>query len=244
MKLFTTIAFGALVALSSAIPLDKRQDVTLTTTVDVIETVDIVVTVWLPPGGQPVDQDQHQQLAQPNQPNPAPVVHITPVQHAAVPARTLSPEAQQSSLNAAQDQKNEAQEKINQAQAAKNQADQNQSIKTQEETNSNQGAQNQAAPVPQPLAPSIPVNTPAAAAPAQSSAAPPATQDNTSSDQTQPLSGGACGEVGGTCTATNVTFYGGGLGACGYSNDTMTEDFFALAHGALSVSPPPQPLCP
>lgn len=244
MKLSTTLAFGALVALSSAMPLEKRQDITITTTVDVIETVDVVVTIWLPPGAKLADQDQDKQVAQPNTPNPAPVVHITPVEDAALPAQTQHPVAQQDSEEAAQNQANQAQEQTNQAQAAKNQAAQEQSIQAQNQANQaqeqandkkvaqNQAAQNQAAPAPQPPSPAVPVGSPAAA-PVEPPAVTPAVQDNTSSDQTQSTSGGSCGEIGGTCSATNVTYFGGGMGACGWSNDTTSEDFFALAHGAL-----------
>ena len=246
MKLSTTLAFSAFLAWSSPMPLEKRQDLTVTTTVDVIETVDLIVTVWLPPG-----QVEQKQVVHPNKPNSAPAIHITPVQDAIVPAHTSPPVAQPKSQEAAQNQANEAQEKTNQAQVAKNQAAQEQSIQAQnqanqaqEKANSNKVAQNQAAQkqaAPQPQAPAAPVNTPAAA-PAASSAAPPpavapATQDSSSSDQTQPTTGGSCGEIGGTCTATNVTYFGGGLGACGWSNDTMQEDFFALAHGAVLVYP-------
>ncbi|KAF6224114.1 hypothetical protein HO133_010688 [Letharia lupina] len=254
MKLSTTLAFGALLALSSAMPLERRQDITITTTVDVIETVDVIVTVWLPPGRQPADQDQHQQAAQPNIPNPAPVVHITPVQDATIPAQTPPPAAQQNPNAAAQNQANQAQEQTNHAQAAKNQAAQDQSIhaqdlanQAQEQANDNKAAQNQAAqqqaaPAPKSPPPAVPANSPAAA-PAKSPAIPPATQDNTSSDQTQPTSGGSCGENGGTCTATNVTYFGGGLGACGWSNDTTSEDFFALAHDMMGLQSNGNPFC-
>lgn len=243
MKLSTTLAFGAFVAFSFTMPLEKRQDIAVTTTIDVIETVtdivDVIVTVWLPFGAKPANQEQHQQVAQPNLPKPAPVVHITPVEEAVVPAQTPHPVAQQDSQEGAQNQANQVQEQTNQAQAAKNQAAQEQSIKTQNQANQaqenandekeaqNQAAQKQAAPPPGKPSPAAPVDVPAA---------PPTPQDSTSSDQTQPKSGGSCGEVGGTCTATNVTYFGGGMGACGWSNDTTSEDFFALAHGALPPS--------
>lgn len=48
-------------------------------------------------------------------------------------------------------------------------------------------------------------------------------------------SGGACGEVGGKCLASDVTIYNDqGTGACGWANDTNSEDYFALAHSKLS----------
>lgn len=249
MKLSTTLPFAALLALISTMPLDKRQDITITitTTIDVIETVDVTVTAGLPPGGKSADQDQNQQVAQPNQPNPAPVVHITPVEDAAVPAQATSPPiAQPGSPEAAQSQANQAQGQTNQDQAAKNQAAQEQAIQAQNQANQaqeqandkkeaeNQAAQNQVAPAPKSSAP---------AAAAESPAAPQATQDTSSSDQTLSTSGGSCGDSGGTCTATNVTYFGGGLGACGWTNDTMSEDFFALAHEMMGLQSNGNPFC-
>ncbi|CAD6582290.1 MAG: hypothetical protein ASARMPREDX12_000894 [Alectoria sarmentosa] len=255
MKLSQTLAYSALLALSSAMPLEKRQDITTTTTItiDVIETVDVVVTVFLG------DQKQPQQVAQLNTPNPAPVVHITPVEDVAIPAQTSPPVSQQDSPEAAQNQANQAQEQTNQDQAAKNQATQEHAIQAQNQANKaqvqandnkvaqNQAAQNQGADAPKSPSPTVPVNTPSAAppvtAPVESPAVPPATQDSASSDQTQPKSGGSCGEVGGTCYATNVTYFGGGLGACGWSNDTTSEDFFALAHEMMGLQSNGNPFC-
>ncbi|KAM0797456.1 hypothetical protein BDR22DRAFT_892307 [Usnea florida] len=239
-------------------PLDKRQDA-VTTTIDVIETitdiVDVVVTVWVPPGGQSADRHQYQQVAQPNLPNSAPVVHITPVEAAAVPAQTSSPASQQNSQDTTSNQANQAQEQKNQAQAAKNQAAQEQSIQTQNQANraqeqanenkvaQNQAAQNQVAPAQSSPPPVAPASSPAAAAPVESPATSPAAQDTTSSDQTQTTSGGSCGQIGGSCTATNVTYFGGGMGACGWSNDTNSEDFFALAHDMMGTQSNGNPFC-
>lgn len=252
MKLSTTLAFGALFVLSSAMPLEKRQDVTLTTTVDVIETVEAIVTIGLPPGPKPAVQNLHKQVAQPVQPNPAPATHITPVQDAVFSISSSpsaapqdSPQAAQDQLNKAQEQANNAQDQKNQAQKAQDLADQQQSIdtqnqinKAQDQTNNAKTAQNQAVPAPVAQPPAAPANAPAAA-PVQSSPAPPAppaTQDKTSSDQTQATSGGSCGEIGGPCKASDITYFDGGLGACGWTNDTTSEDFFALAAGALPPS--------
>lgn len=263
MKLSTTLASSALLALSLAMPLEKRQDVTITTTVDVIETVDVVVTVWLPPGGQPVEKEQLQQVAQPNRPNLAPIVHITPVRDAVVPNHTpppappaspAPPAAQPDSQEASQSDANKVQEQSNSAQAAKNLAAQEQSIKAQDQVNKaqekannnkiaeNQAASKQAAPAPIAQAPPAPVNTPAAA-PVDLPSTPPATFDTTSLSQTQSTSGGSCGEIGGSCSAPNVTFFEGGLGACGWSNDTASEDFFALAHDMMGLQSNGNPFC-
>ena len=251
MKQSTTFALSILWALSSAMPLERRQDITVTTTADIVETVDVVVTVWLPPGGKLADQDQQKpQNTHQNKPNPAPVIHTTPVEDVAIHTQTSPPVAQQVSHDAAQSQANQAQEQTNQAQAAKNQAAQEQSIQAQNQANQaqekanddkaaqNKAAQNQIPPAPKSSPPKTPAAAPIAAT-VGSPAASPATQDSSSSDQTQPTSGDSCGNVGGTCTAANVTYYGGGLGACGWSNDTTSEDFFALAHGC---PPPPATL--
>lgn len=216
-------------------PLEKRQDITLTSTINVIETVEAIVTVWLPSGAQPA--------AQPTKPNPAPVVHVTPVQDAVVHTPTSPPPTRQDSQQATQDQVNQAQEQKNKAQAAQNQAAQEQSIaaqnqvnQAQEQANNDKTAQNQAVPAPVAQSSPVPVST-SAVAPLPSAPAPaPATQGSTSSGQTQSTSGSSCGEVGGACSAANVTYFGGGMGACGWSNDTNSEDFFALAHGALPLS--------
>ena len=255
MNLSTILAFGALFVLSSAVPLEKRQDVTSTVTVDVIETIEAIVTVWLPLGAKPAVHDLHKQVAQPIQPNAAPAAHTTPVQDAVLPAYSSpsassspsaaplgSPQATQDQVNSAQEKANDAQDLKNQDQKAKDLADQQQSIdtqnqinKAQDQTNNANTAQNQAAPAPVAQPPAAPVNAPAAA-PVKSSPAPPATQDKASSGQTQATSGGSCGEIGGSCKASAITFFEGGMGACGWSNDTMSEDFFALAAGALPPS--------
>ena len=56
-----------------------------------------------------------------------------------------------------------------------------------------------------------------------------------SSGSSQP-SGGACGTTGGKCTAEKMTIYNDqGLGSCGWSNDTNSQDFFALAEGKCTL---------
>ncbi|KAL9102334.1 MAG: hypothetical protein Q9163_002514 [Psora crenata] len=43
-------------------------------------------------------------------------------------------------------------------------------------------------------------------------------------------SGGSCGSVGGKCMASDVTVHPeSGIGACGWTNNTNSEDFFALS---------------
>ena len=236
MKLSATLAFAALSLLSCAIPLEKRQDVTITSTIDLIETVDLVVTVWLPPGGQPAKQALHEQVAQPSQPNPAPAVHTTPVQDAVVPATRSSSAAPQNTQQTGQDQANQTQDQTNKDQAQKNKDKsdndlaiqnglidaQNKLNEAQDDTNKAGTAQNQAVPAPV-------QSSPAPVAPA-------VTKEKAPSGQTQPTSGGSCGEIGGSCSASSITYFEGGQGACGWTNDTKTEDFFALAWGALSPS--------
>lgn len=52
-------------------------------------------------------------------------------------------------------------------------------------------------------------------------------------------SGGSCGQIGGTCQG-DATIYTGGGGACGWTNDTNSQDFFALPHGKLPFLLPKQ----
>ena len=90
--------------------------------------------------------------------------------------------------------------------------------------------QNQAAaPQVQAAAPQVQAAAPQAQAPQQ-----PAAGDSSSggsSGGSQP-SGGACGTTGGKCTAEKMTIYNDqGLGSCGWTNDTNSQDFFALAEG-------------
>ena len=47
-------------------------------------------------------------------------------------------------------------------------------------------------------------------------------------------SGGSCGQINSKCTASDVTIYNDqGTGACGWQNDTNSEDFFALAYSMI-----------
>ena len=90
-----------------------------------------------------------------------------------------------------------------------------------------------AAPQAQAAAPQAQAAAPQAQAPQQ-----PAAGDSSSGGSrggSQP-SGGACGTTGGKCTAEKMTIYDDqGLGACGWSNDTNSQDFFALAEGKCTL---------
>lgn len=46
-------------------------------------------------------------------------------------------------------------------------------------------------------------------------------------------SGGACGKVGGKCSGDLTIYDDQGAGACGWTMDTETEDYFALSKGAM-----------
>ena len=92
---------------------------------------------------------------------------------------------------------------------------------------------------PAAAAPAVPQKqaaAPQAQAPAPQAQAPeqPASGDASSggsSGSSQP-SGGSCGTTGGKCTASRMTIYNDqGIGACGWTNDTNSQDFFALAAG-------------
>lgn len=76
--------------------------------------------------------------------------------------------------------------------------------------------------------------TPADVPPPSSTAQPaPSTAAGGSAGGSGP-SGGACGSVGGKCSGDVTMYNDQGSGACGWTNNTNTDEFFALAIGMLS----------
>ena len=51
MKQFSILAFSGLLGLAAAVPFAKRDLVTVVVTQEVVETIDITTTVWVPAGG-------------------------------------------------------------------------------------------------------------------------------------------------------------------------------------------------
>lgn len=225
MKQSTTFALSALFAIVSAVPLQKRQQVTTTIIEDVTSTVDVYTTVFVQPGDPRLNQVQQTTvqttiatpagtttLAQsPSTPpsNPAPVVEqqkqALPVVQA--PAPTTTPTVTPSSTP----------------------------------------------PPPPPASTTAAVVQPIVEAPApiQQQAAPalvsnPSTSGS-SSGSSAPSGGKSCKD-GGKCVADHVTTFDGtsGKGACGYVSTSVTMNYVALAVGMLcywisnpsSISPP------
>lgn len=180
----------------------------MTTTINVIETVDAFTTIWLPAGGYQPKAAENQHLKQPSQPTAAPAQNTqipeTPIKalEEAVPAKAVSA-------------------KVVPAKAAPITAAPVTILSSV------------VAPTSTPPAVVNPVDQ--AAPPVESPAVPVPTKSDTPPNNIETPSGGSCGDVGGTCSAPNVTYFEGGLGACGWSNDTNTQDFFALAHGKSSL---------
>ena len=250
MKSSIPVALGALIACVVAQPLVEKRDVTVTDWVTdwVTVTVDVWTTITgdappassttaasnhhnhlayhaqnkaavaaAPPISSPSPAAQPQQQSPP-QSNPAPVQQNAAVNPAPAPATGSSPEE----IQAAEDAKQEA---INQKQIDTNNAQKNADFAHQDQMNSLQnGGGGQASPPvqqqqKQQQAPP-PSPTPAAPAAAQSPApAAPAVAGN----------GGSCGSIGGSCSGDVTIYNDQGLGACGWSNDTNSDDFFALA---------------
>ncbi|KAL8683611.1 MAG: hypothetical protein Q9186_000383 [Xanthomendoza sp. 1 TL-2023] len=115
-----------------------------------------------------------------------------------------------------------------------------------------QVANKEALSVPQPPAPvnkapsppvPAPVPIPQPAAPAPAPAPAPVTPPKSNANA-NPNSGStaSCGKVGMPCSG-DITFYDTGLGACGWTNDGLSENVFALAHGMMGAQSNGNPFC-
>ena len=235
MKPSAPLALSALLSLAIAQPMiEKRDDGTVTVTDMVVVTTDVTITLGGPstaPVAAPTAHANHiayhaqgkaeAQAQPPPSSAPAPVQQAAPQEKdAAPPAAPSTPAAQAapsagSSPEQIQEAEDSKQEAINDAQKQADFAHQSQMIAQQ-----NGGAS--AAPA----APANPPASPAPQAPAQSPASPAPAGG----------SGGGSGGSSGQTYSGDVTIYNDqGIGACGWSNDTNSEDFFALAHGMLSL---------
>lgn len=237
MKPTTTLALGALLSLAAAQPMmEKRDGNTVTVTDVVVVTVDVYTTVnGNPPAASSATtmnhanhvayhaQNKAEAKAQPSpssSPSP-PAQPPAPVQQkAAVPASPppaqpptgSSPEEIQAAADAKQEAINQQQINTNNAQKQADFAHQNQMNAAQ-----NGGPAPQAQPAA-PQAPAPSASSPAAAAPQQPS-----------TPSTGGGNGGSCGSIGGSCSGDVTIYNDQGLGACGWANDTNSQDFFALA---------------
>ena len=219
MKQNTALALAALFALSAAMPLEKRDMLTVIDIVSVVETVDITTTIFVPPGDPRLVAQQ------------AAINHQAPAQALAKTTST-APIYSPFTTNSL---------KPSQTSVAEPQAQQKDAVAQAASTSSSA-----AAPVVAPVKPAVtPIAAPAPAAnkmalPVQQQAAPVAshTTDSTTTSNSD-SNGGVCGDVGAICVASDVTTFTDSVGACGKDDlSTYGDNFFALAYGMMHQSSP------
>ena len=239
MRNFTPWALSALLSLSLATPIEQRDvgDKTITVIDEVIVTVDVTKILYGKPPGPTPKQDKHVAYhakaggghahhavhAAPKSSSPVPVVK--PVEKVVVPATppTSTTAPDQKTPDEIQAEINSKQIQINDEQKSKDIAHQNEMIALQ--NGGHQPTQQVAPPVQQPT-PAAPVATPKKAVPAPENPTP-ATGGSSSSSSSG--GGGSCGSIGGDCSGDVTIYNDQGAGACGWTNDTNSDDFFALA---------------
>ncbi|KAL8802600.1 MAG: hypothetical protein Q9182_003690 [Xanthomendoza sp. 2 TL-2023] len=257
MKPFVISILASVLTFAAAVPLEKRILVVETVTDVVVKTVDVTTTLWVSPG-RPTPQvdnnnnnnnnsnnnnNQHghhhahnnkhktknKPLVQKVAPAPAPAP-IPAQPQSSPPEAYHSPAVQQPAAPApipAQPPAPPAAPVV-------------------------QVANKQAVPVPQPAAPineapsppvPAPVPSPQPVAPAPAPApAPVAPIKSNANLDSNAGSMASCGKVGMPCSG-DITFYDTGLGACGWTNDGLSENVFALAHEMMGAQSNGNPFC-
>ena len=211
MKQSTIFALSAalLASTASAKPMvhkhlhNKRDMVTVTVVEDITETVDVFVTIYGPPPGndQQASLNVHQDQAAHDKPAEQPAAKATPA--IPVPPPVMHQNNEYAHANPSP-----------QLPAPTLPPAPVTPIKNEQ-------------PAPQQPAPQQKQQPPP---PQQQPQSPPSKQETPPSTAGSGPSGGACGQVGGKCMASDVTIYNDqGAGACGWTNDTNSEDYFALA---------------
>ncbi|KAL8711315.1 MAG: hypothetical protein Q9220_004212 [cf. Caloplaca sp. 1 TL-2023] len=217
MKHFIISLLASIVAVTSAVPLEKRVLIIETVTDIEVKTIDVTTTIWVKPSAQ-AHINQHAHHAAHKHPAPAPAPAPAPVPVPAYPKS--SPEA--------------AGAVAKQPAPAPVLA----TLPTKQAAPVVQQAAKAAAP--QPAAPVIQAPSPPAPSPQPPSSPAPIAQANTNIN-----TGGStanCGKVGMPCSG-DITFYDTGLGACGWTNDGTTENVFALAHEMMGDQSNGNPFC-
>ncbi|KAL8739004.1 MAG: hypothetical protein Q9181_000286 [Wetmoreana brouardii] len=221
MRSTTLSVVASLLALTTAVPLEKRVLVVETVTDVVVKTLDLTTTVWVKPTvpTNAAHLAQHKHHHAHNHPAQAPTSSPAPA-----PAPVSSPAPAPAPIAAHPQSQPEAQQIPKVAK------------------------QPEPAPVPAPApvptekAAPVAQQAAKAAAPAPQPAAPARQEDSFSSPDANSGSTADCGKVGMPCSG-DITFYDTGLGACGWTNDGTAENVFALAHGMMGEQSNGNPFC-
>ncbi|KAL8908607.1 MAG: hypothetical protein Q9207_000695 [Kuettlingeria erythrocarpa] len=232
MKAFTFFILASVLALTTAVPLEKRVLVVHTVTDVVVTTIESTTTVWVKPThAAHLAQHAHNHAHKIPAPAPAPAPATAP---APAPKKAIAPVAA----------KPQSPPEIPSPLPVANKA----AVPVAAPATPSPP---EAAPVvqkaPQPAAAVYQAPSPPAVPPPSPSpvVAPPAPAPETKSyPNVDTISGSTadCGKVGMPCSG-DITFYDTGLGACGWTNDGTTENVFALAHGMMGAQSNGNPFC-
>ncbi|KAL8649363.1 MAG: hypothetical protein Q9210_004445 [Variospora velana] len=233
----SVLASLAPLAVTIAVPLEKRVLVVETVTDVVVTTVESTTTVWVKPQkpthSAHLAQHAHHQAHKHQAPAGRP-------EKAAAPAPAHSSEPSPIPTAQSLPESPSPPAVINKAPAP---APASAVTSPQQLPPIVQQAAKQAAPAPTPAAykaPSPPASPPQ---PLTSIVVPPPARQADSDPKVD--STADCGKVGMPC-AGEITFYDTGLdvfGACGWKNDGRTENVFALAHGMMGFQSNHNPFC-
>lgn len=220
----TLLAIGA-----AAVPLEKRDYATTTVVDVVIETVDVYTTVFVQPGDPRLNQNQQaiaQNLPASTSAQSSSSAVFVPEQNkqaayvppapTSTPPPSSSPSPSPSATSSSAPAVVAAPQKL------------------------------AVAPVQQAPAPVQQAPAPVQPAPVQQSSAPAANPPKSpGSTSGSGPSGGACGQVGGKCTAGDMTTYDGtvGPGSCGFLATTKTTRYVALAADMMGAQSNGNPYC-
>lgn len=226
MRQSTLLALSApLLALAKPLVherLHKRHEITSTIYEEVTVTVDVTVTVYGPSPQAQAEADVGITLDEPRKNQAEPTGHHEAAGYDGAAVKIAEPPKPTEPAGTSPLDHQKEQEKIQE----KQKEIQEELIKQQEAHKDTQKnfQQNQPEPSKPDPKPSQPEKQPEKEAEKQ--------PDNKQPTSGQGPSGGSCGEVGGKCLASDVTIYDDqGIGACGWQNDTNSEDYFALAAG-------------
>ena len=233
MRQSTLLALSApLLALAKPLVherLHKRHEITSTIYEEVTVTVDVTVTVYGPSPQAQAEADVEITLNEPQKNQAEPTGHTEAAGYDGGAVRIQEPPKPTGPAGKSPLDHQKEQEEIQEKQK-KIQED---LIRQQEGHKDTQKHSGEKKPEPskpesQPKQPSQPEKQP--------DKQPEKQPENNQPTSGQGPSGGSCGEVGGKCLASDVTIYDDqGIGACGWQNDTNTEDYFALAAGELLI---------
>ncbi|KAI4275839.1 MAG: hypothetical protein LQ337_002890 [Flavoplaca oasis] len=247
MRPFNLAVLASILSFARAVPLEKRVLVIETVTNVVVQTVDVTTTVWVNPGAPSPKAQLNNHMNNHH-------AHVNA--HKNKDKMKFHPPAQKEAVAPAQPQSSPPQEEAHQGPPAQQPAAQVAPVipdppqqvpppvapapqdHAQAQAETQAQAQVEVA-APQDIAPQPAAPAPQPAAPASAPVAPAKSKEDVSVESGSTAN---CGEVGQPCSG-EITFYDTGLGACGTTDDGLSENVFALAHGMMGEQSNGNPFC-